>query len=166
LPGHNSAYRREVLLSFADELPVLLSNEILLNWKMTEAGHKLLIDPAVVFGHMNEEEFPVLARSYYHWNRCFGHNRARIYRWPTSRRLLQAIATPIIPLIRSGRMLRVLLRSDRADIPIFLRNLFAIILIEYVAATGLAVGCLFGIGDAALRFSEYEFHYTAKLQNP
>ncbi len=165
LPGHNSAYRRDILLSFGAELPVLLSNEILLNWKMTEAGYKMLIDPAVVFGHVNEEEFSILARSYYYWNRCFGHNRSLIYRWPQSRRLLQAIATPVVPFLRTGRMLMVLFRSDRAAIPIFLRNLFAIFLIECVAATGLAVGCLFGIGDAALRFSEYEFHYIGKLQN-
>jgi hypothetical protein len=164
LPGHNSAYRRDVLLSFGDQLPVLLSNEILLNWKMADAGHKMLIDPAVAFGHLNEEDFSILARSYYYWNRCFGHNRSLVYRWPRSRRLLQAIATPVVPLLRCNRMLMTLLRSDRAAVPIFLRNLWAIILIEYIAALGLAVGCLFGIGDAALRFSEYEFHYTGEPQ--
>ena len=46
LPGHNSAYRREVLLALGDALPEWLEAESLLHWHLRAAGHRLVVEPA------------------------------------------------------------------------------------------------------------------------
>lgn len=158
LPGHNSAYRRDLLLSFGELLPSLLASEVLLNWKIIEKGHTLLLDPAAKFLHLNEEALSMIAVGYYHWNRSFGENRARVYGWGWGRRILQGVATPFVPAVRYMKNLAHLLRNDRQSLPILFRYTGVFLYAQAAAAVGMAIGALFGAGDAEAKFLDYELN--------
>jgi hypothetical protein len=119
LPGHDSAYRREVLLAFGDELPALLSSEVLLCWQIRARGHKMLVDPAAQFMHMNEEELGMIIEGYYYWNLLFGESRAHIYHWSLIRRIAQALAIPLVPFVRLFKILVILIKNDHSSLPVF-----------------------------------------------
>ena len=63
LPGHNAFYRREVLLTFGQALGDLLQAEAALHMKMRQAGHRLGIEPAVRFAHLNETHLGLICRA-------------------------------------------------------------------------------------------------------
>src|SRR5688572_15414215 len=45
LPGHNSSFKRDVLLQYGDELETLLRAEVVLYHRMHRDGHRLLLEP-------------------------------------------------------------------------------------------------------------------------
>ena len=166
LPGHNSAYRRDLLLAFGDLLRPLITNEVLLGWKLIEQGHTLLLDPGAKFLHFNEETLGMIMRGYYYWNRCFGHNRALVFGWPWWRRLLQALAAPAIPPVRYVKYVAYLSRHDRPKLPVFMRYTGTFLCAQAAAATGMAIGALFGLADAELKFQYYEIMYDRDTIRP
>ncbi len=163
LPGHNSAYRRDLLLSFGDLLPTLLASEVLLGWKIIEKGHTLLLDPAAKFLHLNEEALAMISVGYYHWNRSFGENRAKVYKWTWWRRILQGAATPLVPVVRYMKYLVYLLRNDRQSLPILFRYTGVFLYAEAAAAIGMAIGVLLGAGDAEAKFLDYELNSERRI---
>ncbi len=158
LPANNSAYRRDVLLSFGDELPALLASEMLLDAKIVERGNTLWLDPGAKFLHLNEETLPGGARGYYYWNLIFGENRARVSHWSGWRKLVQGLATPVIPFIRYRKYMLHLWRDDRQSVPLLLRYTSVFLYIQLAAALGIAIGAWFGAGDAEMKFGNYELN--------
>jgi hypothetical protein len=158
LPGHNSAYRRDALLSFGNDLPDLLSSEILLCWQMNMRGQKMLMDPAAQFIHMNEEELGMIVQGYYYWNLLFGQSRARIYHWSLIRRVAQVLAIPLLPFVRSFRILGFLARNDPASLPVYFRSVGVIFVAYISAAVGMAQGCLMGAGTTGTKFRDNELN--------
>jgi hypothetical protein len=158
LPGHNSAYRRDVLLSLGDELATLLSSEFLLGLQLKGRGHKMLVDPAAQFMHVNEQRLRMIALGYYYWNLIFGRSRAHIYHWSWIRRIAQALAIPLVPFVRLFKILVFLEKNDRATLPLFFRSIGVILVANTSAAVGIAQGCLLGAGDAGFKFRDYELN--------
>ena len=156
LPGHNSAYRRDVLLSWHEELPMLLQSEVLLQWRICESGRQLRVEPSARIAHLNEGRIATICHGYYLWNRCFGSSRARIYQWPLAKKLGRVLGTPLMPFVRLGKAAIFLLRrSPRRFAKIFLY--WPVWLIAWsAAAAGQAMGIVFGPGDAENRFGDYE----------
>ncbi len=101
LPGHNSSFKRELLLTFGSELDLLLVADINLHRRLRGAGGRLLLDPAIAFEHINETGFGSLARGYYMWHRLYGWSRAQIFEWPAWKRALYVALAPAIPFISS-----------------------------------------------------------------
>lgn len=164
LPGHNSAYRRDLLLSFGELLPTLISSEVLLNWKIIEKGYTLLLDPGAQFLHLNEEALSMITAGYYYWNLSFGENRARIFKWPWWRRALQGLATPLVPFIRYGKYMYHFWQNDRNSMLMLIRYTTVFLYAQSAAAIGMAIGCIFGAGDAEIKFRDYELNTTRKLK--
>ena len=164
LPGHNSAYRRDLLLSFGKLLPTLLTSEALLDSKIVEKGYTLLLDPQVRFLHINEETLSAITASYYYWNQCFGESRAKIYEWSWQRRMAQGLMTPLVPFVRYGKYMLHFWRHDRKNILTLLRYTGLFLYAQSLAAIGLAVGCIFGARDAEIKFRDYELNTSRKKQ--
>ena len=164
LPGHNSAYRRDLLLSFGEILPTLLASEVLLDWKIIEKGHTLLVDPAAQFLHLNEESLSTVISGYYYLNLCFGENRAGIYDWPWWRRILQGLATPLVPFVRYVKYMVHFGRYDRKSMLLLIRNTGLFLYAQGVSAIGMAIGCIFGSQDAELKFLDHELNISRKLE--
>ena len=83
LPGHNTSFKRDVLLAYGDELPDLLRAEIVLHTRLHRDGHRLLLEPAAKFEHINEStlasasEFPLHSSRGSAAARANSHNRTR-----------------------------------------------------------------------------------------
>lgn len=156
VPGHNSAYRREVLMSYGDALPTLLANDNVLMGVLRRDGHRLFLEPAAGVEHLNETGLASIAVGYFAFHRCYGHYRATRFAWPWWRRLAYVALTPLIPLyylLRFGDRLR---RRRSPFFRVLLRNGAFIYAAQLGSATGQAVGLLLGPGDAERRFTEYE----------
>ena len=84
LPGHNSSYKRAVLLEHGSELDALLEAETILHWKLRTTGHRLYLEPAAKTDHHNPSTLVFLLKQSFHYGRLFAAARAR--EWPSGRR--------------------------------------------------------------------------------
>lgn len=53
LPGHNSSYKRDVLMAESDDLEKLLEAESFLHRRLRAKGHRLYLEPRAVTHHVN-----------------------------------------------------------------------------------------------------------------
>ena len=53
LPGHNSSYKRAVLIEYGTALETLMEAETVLMWDLRGKGHRLLLEPAAHTAHTN-----------------------------------------------------------------------------------------------------------------
>ena len=153
LPSHDTCYKREILLQYGDNLAQLLMAEPVLMWKLREDGHKLFLEPDVKSLHGYTVN-PLTLVAFYAWNRCFGHSRAEVFNWTPLKRLGFSLMTPFIPWIRAYRLLKLLIRIHPERLWVFLTGLPFILLAQYGAAVGEAVGMLFGKGISEILFTQ------------
>jgi glycosyltransferase involved in cell wall biosynthesis len=156
LPGHNSSYKRALLLELGSELEERLNAECVLHWDLRRMGHRLYLEPAARTFHVNFSRLPSWLRATFLQGRTFAAERARSEDWGLARRLAYAAAAPLIPPIRLRRSLRDLGRLDRR--PQLARILPATVLGLLVSALGEALGYTAGPGGAPERISSFEFH--------
>jgi GT2 family glycosyltransferase len=166
LPGHNSSFKRDLLLAYGDELEDLLRAEIVLHSRLRRDGHRLLLEPAAKFSHINESSLGSATRGRFLFNRCYGPMRARAFGWSLPRRLFYAAALPIFPFYTLSRLLQyaALRRPERlgqviAGAPLLL-------FVQLASAAGHSLGLLFGMGDAEARFSLFEMNELRRHQEP
>jgi cellulose synthase/poly-beta-1,6-N-acetylglucosamine synthase-like glycosyltransferase len=156
LPGHNSAYRRAVLLSYGDELPRLLASDNVMMAVLRRDGHRLFLEPAMGVEHLNESSLASIAPGYFAYHRCYGHYRSTCFAWPWWRRFAYAALTPLIPLYYLLRFSLFLRRRQSPFLAVLIRHGAFVYAAQLVSAAGQALGLLFGPGDAERRFTAYE----------
>lgn len=155
LPGHNGSYKRALLLEYGDRLEAMLEAESILQWELREKGYQLFLEPAAKTYHQNFSApfswIPLRVDS----GRLFAASRSRT--WSPFKRLLYALAAPLIPVIRFYRIVGELRRPGRARqlMPRVLPLLFAGLAVD---GTGEMIGYAFGVGNAMRRLSDMEFH--------
>ncbi len=155
LPGHNSSYKRSVLLEYGDDLDRLMEAETVLLWDLRRKGHTLLFEPAARVDHTNFSRFNVFLDVQWHLGRVFGATRAA--HWPLHRRAAFAAAAPLIPLVRIGHIVRAgwhngfSVSQFVATLPVLLAGLA-------VDCVAQATGVLSGAARSVDRLSAYEFH--------
>jgi hypothetical protein len=148
LVGHHAAYRRELLLEYGDQLPALLSNEVMLQMDLHSRGYKLILTGDTAVAHTNVSKFGSYLLIDYLGQRGFAATRARVSNWSWPRRLLYVGGTPLIPFIRLRRSLRDVRRTGRAE-TLLPWLAFIIFAANCCGAVGEAMGYLFGIPDRA-----------------
>jgi len=157
LPGHNSSYKRDVLLGYGAELDQMLEAESVLHWDLRRKGHRLYLEPAAKTMHVNFNRLSSWIQALFHAGRKFAASRAANERWPLSRRLLFAAASPLIPLVRFRRVIRELRRPGRPQhllLPVSPTLLFGLA----VDAAGQMMGSAFGEGAANEHLMCFEFN--------
>ena len=102
LPGHNSAYKRDILLGYGDRLEQMLEAESVLHWDLRNKGHRLYLDPSARLAHTNFARLGIWTKVQFHAGRVFAGTRARD--WPIWKRLIYFAASPLIPLVRLKRI--------------------------------------------------------------
>ncbi|UCC75700.1 MAG: glycosyltransferase [Anaerolineales bacterium] len=155
LPGHNSCYKRSVLVGYGSELDTLLRAESTLHWDLRSKGERLYLEGAARANHVNYSLFFSWLRLRFHAGRVFAATRAQ--RWPLWRRWLYVIGGPLIPVVRLGRILRELNRPGRPRwvLPGVLPPLLGGLVID---ALGEMFGYALGAGKAAQEMLRFEFH--------
>jgi GT2 family glycosyltransferase len=158
LPGHNASYRTEVLRDLGDELEPLLHVDLELQARLRRQGRRLFMQPEAVIEHLSESSFAQLSRGIHLWYRCYGPLRARRGGWSLLRRALYVVATPLVPFYFLAGFALHLRRSGSPHLGLMLRNVPGVLRTHLWGAAGQALGLLFGEGDAAARFTDYELH--------
>ena len=151
--GHNSAFRRDALLGYGDDLARYIQAEPILIWKMAQDGYRFYREPEARYLHLNETTLSTNHRSYFHWNRNFGHMRATVFGWPWWKRLAFAAAIPLQPW---KRWLSALFQMRHKDLHANVPNQLVALLLFHFAAAGMALGMLFGPGSSPERFAYFE----------
>jgi hypothetical protein len=154
LPGHNSSYKRDVLLAYEPALEQWLEAESTLHWDLRARGHRLYLESAARTHHFNFSRASAWLPATFFSARTFAGRRA--HAWRRTRRLAYACASPLIPLVRLRRCVRDLRRSRPR--PALSPILPALVVALVVSAVGETIGYLLGPGDAPERVSRYEFH--------
>ena len=155
LPGHNSAYKRDVLLAYGDDLDTWLEAESVLHWDLRAKGHRLAIEPAARTRHYNFSRFSsTLALRYDAGQQFAGMCRER---WTLARRLLYIGGAPLIPFVRLARIVRQFRRPGRPAhlLPGLMPVCLFLLAIE---ALGAVAGYLFGAGSSSRRIAKFDFH--------
>jgi glycosyltransferase involved in cell wall biosynthesis len=155
LPGHNSAYRRELLLEYGPRLETMLEAETIMHDDLLARGHRLYQEPGARTAHLNVTRTSSWIGERFQTGRRFAS--ARSHSWPAWRRALYAAGSPLIPLVRFRRLLR---EVRRAGIGRNFRGsgypLLALALA--VSASGELVGYALGSGDSMYALSRIELH--------
>ncbi len=153
LPGHNTCYRRDVLLARGEGLAASLTSETVFHWDLRREGRRLWLEPRARIAHLNFGRLGPWLRGMYVHGRAFAAQRSAP--WPFPRRLAFALASPLIPVVR---LVRCLPNARRCRMP--LRAFPVLILGLAVDGAGQAVGTLAGEGPVREQLGEYEYERT------
>lgn len=154
LPGHNSAYRRDLLLALGEGLARVLQLESPWLWDLTAGGARVECVPAARSHHFNFAELGPALPLRFHGGRVYGATRAAP--WSVWRRVLYAGALPLIIAIRWWRVLQQAPRSLPDGLTMAMHARLPLLLTADVL--GEVTGYLAGSGDAIQRISGLEFH--------
>ena len=162
LPWHNSSYKRDALAPFADRLGALLEWEGALQAELRSRGHTLYLEPAARTDHSNVSAPWSTVGLNMQRGRILGAQRAERERWPTWRRVLQAAAFPLFPLLQ---LRHIRPQMQRLPVPPQLRArvFLGVVGTLGVLAVAEAWGLLAGAGDAVARMEDYELHRLRHL---
>lgn len=141
VPGHNSVYKRDLLLGL-DDLDELMTADTIMHAELRARGHELYLEPAARVDHLNVSQLRWALVERFESGRTFAGMRSR--GWALPHRLAYALGSPLIPLVRFRRI-RLSLRRCR-DAPSMLRLGPALALALGVSAFGEFVGYLLGRG--------------------
>lgn len=153
LPGHNSCYKRDVLLALEDRLESLMEAETLLHWSLRENGRKLLLEPSAVAAHTNFSRWGSLLRVQFFNGRLFAGSRLRSL--GGARRWVYVVGSPLIPVVRLLRILQQV--RDSGSLRRMLACLHALLPALVLDGAGQFVGYLLGVGNAQQRVADFEF---------
>jgi glycosyltransferase involved in cell wall biosynthesis len=155
LPGHNSSYRKELLLAYGERLEAMLEAETIMHADLRAAGHRLYQQPSARTAHLNVTRTASWIGERFQTGRRFAS--ARSHRWPLWRRAVYTVGSPLIPAIRFRRLLRDLARTRTGgELRGYGWALLALAL--GVSAAGELVGYALGSGDSMYALSRIELH--------
>jgi GT2 family glycosyltransferase len=161
LPGHNSAYKRALLLAYGPELPAMLEAECLLHEDLRKKGNQVYFEPRARTYHLNYSKPLSWIPAHFYGSRLFASARARYGRWSRTQRLAYGGAAVLIPLVR----LRRIWAKGQAALgrAWFLRLLPTVCAVLLVSAAGEMAGYLGGPGQAVPHLSRLEFQRPLHL---
>ncbi len=154
LPGHNSCYKRDVLLEFDQDLETLFIAEARLFADLRRRGHQLYTEANAVSYHVYITKLRPYWQENYHIGRQFASNRSR--GWSLGHRICRAVASPLVPALRTWRIARRMRElgwfSDL--VPRVLPTLWIGL---SASALGEMAGYLFGMGHSAAMTLDLDF---------
>jgi hypothetical protein len=154
LPGHNSSYKRDILLSLGPELKTLMQAESVLHRRLTAQGYELLLEANTCTSHLNFDSWSNWIPARFYAGRQFSGTWSTSWSW--LRRLCYTIASPGIPWLRLWRTQKYVRKEP--DSPNRITVLLIILAGFIVEATGNMIGFMAGTGNANQRIAYYEYH--------
>ncbi len=154
LPGHNSSYKRAVLLAEGAQLEDWLEAETVWHWELRRRGERLLLEPTARVAHTNFSRWSSFLQSSFYNGRLFAGSRRR--GMSPVRRFIYVLLGPLIPLVRTARVARSILRSPAH---LFRFCLALPVLLVGLTCDGLGqmLGYAFGVGDSSRQAGTYEW---------
>lgn len=158
LPGHNSSYKRQVLLEYRDQLDSMMEAETVLHWDLRRKGHRLYMEATASAAHANFSLWSSWAPAQWYNGRLFAGTRRQ--EKPLSWRILFAVGAPLIPAVRLWRIWAGLPSKELRGR--LLSCLPAVVIGLVVDAVGQMVGYAMGAGNAREKLAHYE---TARFRH-
>lgn len=157
LPGHNSSYKRDLLLGYGERLESLLAAEASLQQDLRTRGYRLYLEPAAKAFHTNFSEPSRWIPYLFYSGRLFAAERGR--KWSRLRRAGYGAGACLIPLVR---LLRLAPRFRRAR-PDLAAGVYGPLLFGLIIdAAGQGIGYVMGPGHSAEKVARLEFHRQAQ----
>jgi len=154
LPGHNSSYKRDILLSYGNQLESLMEAENVLHRYMKAEGYELLLESKTCTSHLNFGTWSSWLPKRYYTGRQVASSWSKTWSWP--RRLLFTIASSLIPWVRLWRIQRNVRRGQTLGFFIHLLPVvFSGLIVEGI---GYMMGFAAGTGDSIEKMEKYEYH--------
>lgn len=157
LPGHNSSYKRAILLDYGSELENKLVRETMLHWDLRSRGYRLYLEPAARTHHVNISRLPSIVRDAFYGGRLFAAARALDGHWSFLQCLAYAGAEPVLLLRHFRGILRNIHRTG-CEKRLMLRIVPVLILGLAVLGLGHILGYVLGIGNSEHLANSFEFH--------
>jgi hypothetical protein len=155
IAGHNSAYKRDILLAYGADLEQWLDFEYSLHQDLRARGLQLYLEPAARTNHLNVTRLPSWLREQFHSGRVFAGVRARD--WPLFRRLLYSLGSPLIPVVRLRRILDAV--RQRAELSHLAPRIVPWLVFGLIVQTaGEVVGYVRGIGGSPEHLADIELY--------
>ena len=157
LPGHNSSYKRVLLLAYGPALEQMLERESNLHEDLQSKGHQLYLEPAARTNHVNVSRWRSTILDQCLGGRSFAGARAATGQWSSGQRLRACLVTPLV----IAGWLRAILRHIRRCgcwAQLWPRILPALVVSLGARGLGEIVGYISGGGDATAVLADIEFH--------
>jgi hypothetical protein len=166
VPGHNISYRRDALTAFGEDLRDRLGRAGDLHDRLRDAGARMLLAPDAGVAHVNPSRWRSTSQLRFNAGRLYGWQRSRD--WSAGRRLLYALGSPLIPLVRLLRLRGDQLAGSATGHlqPGILPTLLAVLVLD---ALGQAAGYLAGPGgsiDVLATFEMDRRQHLARVDEP
>lgn len=162
LMGHNSSYKRALLLEYDARLEQLLDAETVLQMDLAQRGYQLWLEATTYTEHLNFEELFFWVRFMVFYGRFFAALRSAA--WSHGKRALYAFGSPLIPFVRFTRVRRDI---GRAKFPLGTRlRLYGLVALGLVLdAAGQFLGYATRRGTDVKFQTEFEFHRERHLNS-
>lgn len=153
VPGHNSAYKRDLLLAYGADLDRLFEIEGVIQRDLARKGYQLWVEPAARTNHLNFSRWGPSLDLRLHASRNYAGYRRQEF--SAVRRAAYIVGAPLIPLVRLIRICRLVGNSPhRSLLP---RVIPALIVNLVVSAFGEFLGYLAGPGSSTDYLGQIEF---------
>jgi hypothetical protein len=109
--SHNMSYTRAALSECGDQFADLMTAEMFLHDALRARGHRLWVEPSAVTRHTNISQLGSALVQVWIGGRLYGGLRRGFGGWPLGRRIVYAGGSPLIPLVRLRRVVRLMRRT-------------------------------------------------------
>lgn len=158
LPCGNVSYKRDVLLSFGDELNSLLTPDFVVHERLIQRGLGLYVESQAIVAHDSLVKLSDLISASFLFCRILASNRVLTQRWSRLRRLGYGLATPVVsPGIALWRLFASR-HGTSGDVGALLIYLPVVLIKGLASALGESVGYLVGAGSSEVQFVKWEVH--------
>lgn len=156
LPGHNTSYKRDVLLEYGAALEAMMEAETVLHWDLKSKGHEICLDENARIQHWNFSRLAPWLTAMFYSGRVFAGSRMAEGHWTAPRRALYIAGSPLIPAVRFTRLCPKLSKTGKSYRG---RLLLALMLVPGLLLDGLGqmLGYAFGTGRAKDRLVRLEY---------
>ncbi len=156
VPGHNSSYKRKILIDYGPELEAILETESVLHQDLRNKGYQLYLEPAAKASHINVSRFSSFISLRFNFGQVLAASRVQNEGWSLFRRLLYTGGGALIPLMYLRPMLERLGRCNQRKL---LPRILPALIVGIIAhSIGEMAGYAFGVGDAGQRMLNFELH--------
>lgn len=156
LPGHNTSYKRDVLLEYGADLEAMMEAETVLHWDLKSRGYEIRLDEHAKIQHWNFSRLSSWLTAMFYSGRVFAGSRMKEERWTVLRRLLFTAGSPLIPAVRFIRLCPKLSLTGKSYGGRFLLSLMLVpgLLLD---GLGQMMGYALGSGKAKAQLVRLEY---------
>jgi len=94
VPGHNSSWRRSLLLEYGNDLEWMMQAPTIMHWELRAKGHQLYLEPAAKVHHVNISLLASFVVDHFYGAQIFAAARARD--WTLFKRLFYVAGMPVL----------------------------------------------------------------------